>query len=239
MLRKTRLAAAALVSTVLALGGSAVATVLPPVADAGDDQTVEWVAGGVPVTLDGSGTSGGYEPLTFDWSDDFVEGTASGEMPTVTFDSLGCSTVTLTVTDGFGQTDSDTVEICVEDTTPPEVGCVESVNPHGSQVPKAGRSNEDGFYQLLALDGCDPDPFIFVADPNGPEVFGPFGSGNNVKITEAPGGRPSIRPMGSGSGQAGAVAFHIRLTGEAIVFATDASGNTSDNTTCLVPPLPK
>ena len=125
---------------------------------------------------------------------------------------------------------------------PPEVDCVETVNPHGSNVPPAGQKskgqNEDGFYQLLAVDDNDPDPQIFVSDINGSGPFGPFSSGDNVKITEAPGGIADSKPMGSGNGQAGAIAAHIKLTGDAVVVATDAAGNSS-STSCLVPPPPK
>jgi hypothetical protein len=125
---------------------------------------------------------------------------------------------------------------------PPEVACVETVNPHGENVPRAGQKskgqNEDGFYQLLAVDDNDPDPQIFVSDVNGSGPFGPFSSGDNVKITEAPGSTPGSKSMGSGNGQAGAIAAHIKLTGDAVVTAVDAAGNTA-SASCLVPPPPK
>ena len=113
--------------------------------------------------------------------------------------------------------------------------CVETVNPHGKNVPPAGQKskgqNEDGFYQLLAVDDNDPNPQLFVSDINGSGPFGPFSSGDNVKITEAPGGTPDSKSMGSGNGQP-------RSGGDALVTATDAAGN-STTTSCLVPPPPK
>jgi hypothetical protein len=120
------------------------------------------------------------------------------------------------------------------------------VNPHGDTVPPAGSTtlpgskggqNPDGFYQLLATDNLDPAPQIFVTDAGGAGPFGPFASGDNVKITEAPGAVPGSKSIGSDSGSAGAVAAHITLNGDAIVTAVDASGN-SESTTCLVPPPP-
>jgi len=100
---------------------------LPPVADAGDDETVEQASyDGAEVTLDGSGSTddGLIGPLTYDWTWD--GGSAAGVSPTVTF-PLGTKTVTLTVDDGEF-TDSDTVDITVEDTTDPTITII-SVNP--------------------------------------------------------------------------------------------------------------
>ena len=96
----------------------------PPTGDAGPDQTVEWTLGGVSVTLDGSGSSDpDDDSLTFTWAGRFPEGggTVTGASPTVTLTSLGDQTITLTVDDGNGGTDTDTVIITVEDTTSPEI----------------------------------------------------------------------------------------------------------------------
>jgi hypothetical protein len=134
-----------------------------------------------------------------------------------------------------------------QDGTPPAVSCVESVNPHGSNIPPAGSTtlpgakggqNEDGFYRLIAVDAVDPHPQIFVGTAATPALFGPFASGTTVKITEAPGGTPAIKPMGSSDGQAGAVSAHIRLNADALITAFDASGGAA-SVTCLVPPPPK
>ena len=82
-----------------------------PVADAGANDIVEWAAGGSQVTLDGSGSSDpDGDTLTYTWTGPFSEGggTVTGVDPTVTFQSLGLHTITLTVDDGNGGTDTDT-----------------------------------------------------------------------------------------------------------------------------------
>jgi len=91
----------------------------PPIADAGPDQTLEQTSyAGAVVTLDGSGSyDPDDDPLTYDWTWD--GGSATGVSPTVTL-PLGTTTVTLTVSDEV-LTGSDTVNIKVEDTTPPDI----------------------------------------------------------------------------------------------------------------------
>ena len=89
-----------------------------PVAEAGSDQTV---LVGDTVNFDGSGS---YDPdggnLTYSW--DFGSGamptTGSGVTPSCSYSTRGTKTVTLTVTDNNGATDSDTVTITV-DLVPP------------------------------------------------------------------------------------------------------------------------
>jgi hypothetical protein len=181
------------------------------------------------------------------------------ETITVAEDAPQCEILTATVTfianewpeegEAIGEQE---ISIYVKDITPPEVWCVESVNPAGKNIPPAGSTtmpgskggqNEDGFYQLLAEDNC-PDPVIIVVgywDVDAGIIwleFGPFGSGVVVKFTEAPGAEPSIKKIGSANGQAGAVACHITLPGEPVVVAFDASGNVA-LFPCFAPPLPK
>lgn len=91
----------------------------PPVADAGDDRTIEAnIFGGALVALDGTGS---FDPdgdsLTYTWIGSF--GTASGATPTVKL-PLGSHTITLTVTDGRFSS-SDSLIITVIDTTPPTI----------------------------------------------------------------------------------------------------------------------
>jgi hypothetical protein len=45
--------------------------------------------------------------------------------------------------------------------------------------------------------------------------------------------------MGSGTGAAGAVTWHIIGSGDMLVYAVDGAGNASSPITCLVPPTPK
>ena len=105
---------------------SAVTTLnTPPVADAGPDQIVECTSpAGASVTLDGSAS---FDPdgdtLTFTWTDELNNVIATGPTPTVSV-ALGTHTFTLTVDDGRGGTDSDTVVITVQDTTPPVINDV-------------------------------------------------------------------------------------------------------------------
>lgn len=124
------------------------------------------------------------------------------------------------------------------DTTPPAGACAEGTNPHGKTKP--GAKNEDGFYELLAEDALDPDPQIYVIDSGSGTVWGPFSSGTQVKYTEAPGAPPSQKKIGSDTGQAGAVAWHITGNGDACIYTVDAAGNQSECNCCLlVPPPPK
>ena len=86
----------------------------PPVADAGDDQTVSI---GDEVTFDGSGSSddSGIENYTWTFTYDGEEKELYGVSPEFTFDLAGTYTVTLTVEDADGETDTDTVAITVEE----------------------------------------------------------------------------------------------------------------------------
>lgn len=93
----------------------------PPVADAGEDQTVEATSSsGAQVTLDGSGSYDPQgDPLVYSWAENSTEIT-TGESPEVTL-GLGVHTIELTVTDPNGASDSDEVQIEVADTTPPSL----------------------------------------------------------------------------------------------------------------------
>ncbi len=89
-----------------------------PSADAGADQTLEAGAGcEAEVVLSGAGSSDpDGDDLTFAWSGSF--GSATGETLAVTL-PLGSHEIELTVDDGNGESDTDTVVVTVADTTPP------------------------------------------------------------------------------------------------------------------------
>ena len=116
--------------------------------------------------------------------------------------------------------------------------CVETVNPHGQNIPPAGSTtlpgpkggiNDDGFYEV----GSDSGTPVTLRDTDG-NVFGSFESGTKVKYTESNGAEPSVKKIGSENGQASAVDFHIKGTGDLVVVARE--GN---SVTCPVPPPPK
>lgn len=226
---------------------------LPPVADAGPDQTVEQDSlGGASVTLDGSGSTddGLMKPLTYFWT--WAGGSAVGDKPTVSL-PLGTTTVTLEVNDSQFL-DSDTVDITVEDTTAPEVACLETVNPHGNNIPgekNCKDTNEDGFYELSAVDICDVEPELYLmsidldatTDILGAfdlsAALGPYSSGYRVKYTEANGATEiSEKKIGSDNDQADAIDSHVKGPHDLVVFAMDDDGNLGVMT-CLVPPPPK
>ncbi len=146
--------------------------------------------------------------------------------------SVGTDTITANVTLGSpnGQTDTETVQKKWADTTPPTVQCTPTTNPAGKNVPPA--KNEDGFYLLTSTDAVDPNPKITVADSASSFVAGPFPSPTSIKLVQAPGATPNVKPG------TGVIDWKITLKGDAIVTATDSSGNSS-SVTCLVPPPPK
>jgi hypothetical protein len=120
--------------------------------------------------------------------------------------------------------------------------CTETTNPHGQNTPPAGSTtlpgpnggqNEDGFYLLTTSPQAVS---VFVVDNGSGTVFGPFPSGTKIKYTQAPGATPSSTKIGSTTGQAGAVQYHITGTGDALVFPT---GEPNHGTLCKVPPPPK
>jgi len=117
--------------------------------------------------------------------------------------------------------------------------CKETVNPHGKNVPPAGSTtlpgpkggiNDDGFYKVGTDEGTD----VRLEDTDG-NVFGVFDSGTKVKYTEANGAKPTVKKIGSDKGQAGAVDFHIKGTGDLVVVPVDDG----PSAICPVPPPPK
>jgi hypothetical protein len=153
--------------------------------------------------------------------------------------SIGVDTITAGVTLNTPNGETDTEQVTKEwrDTTPPVATCEPTNNPGGKNVPPAGDNpssgqNPDGFYVLLATDDVDPNPDITVSDTGSSFVAGPYASGTKIKLTQAPGATPNVKPG------AGDIDWHITLKGDAVVTATDSSGNTA-SVTCHVPPPPK
>jgi len=118
---------------------------LPPVADAGPDQFVEQTSSeGANVTLNGTGSSDpDNDTLMYYWN--WTEGSAQDATPTVLLPP-GNTTVTLTVSDGFTNA-TDTVNIIVQDTTPPLVNAgpdvtVEQESHAGTEVMLNGTATD-------------------------------------------------------------------------------------------------
>lgn len=153
--------------------------------------------------------------------------------------SLGTDTITASVTlgDPTGATDTEQVTKSWIDTTAPVLACSPTTNPSGKNVPPAGNNpssgqNPDGFYLLTATDAVDPNPQITVSDTDSSFVAGPYADGTKIKLIQAPGATPNAKPG------ARVIDWQITLKGDALVTATDGSGNTA-SVTCKVPPPPK
>ena len=133
---------------------------------------------------------------------------------------------------------TQTIQIRIKDVTAPVVGCAETNNPSGNNVPNSGPNagssgqNPDGFYLLSATDNVDPSSTVTLTDSASGMTFGPWPSGTKIKLVQAPGATPGVKP---GSGD---VDFKVTINGDAIVTSTDAAGNVG-TATCLVPPPPK
>ncbi len=144
--------------------------------------------------------------------------------------ALGATPVTCTAKDAAGNTGSDTATMRVVDTTAPTSTCVPGPNPDG-RIPSS--NNPDGFYTIGSTDRVDTAVDLYIRDTASTVVFGPYPSTTNIKLTQAPGATPNVKP---GSG---AVDYKVTLKGDAVITGVDNADNTSAGVTCLVPPGPK
>jgi serine protease len=130
---------------------------VPPVADAGSDQTIECEGhDGTSVTLDGTGSfDDNGDMLTYSWRIGATE-IATGPNPTVSL-QRGVHVVTLRVTDPGGLWDSDTVTITIQDTTDPVVTLL-------GDNPMTLECGIDTYVEPGAtiLDICDPNPGLVI-----------------------------------------------------------------------------
>jgi hypothetical protein len=143
----------------------------PPVADAGGNQTLEQTGfDGAEATLDGSGS---YDPDTaatdatppgaseaidmYEWFEDFglitetllgTEAVLNETLP------LGTHDITLRVTDPWGLTGIDTMQVEVVDTTPP----VLTVTPHPPSLWPPNHKYVEVNFDVEVVDICDPSP---------------------------------------------------------------------------------
>ena len=173
------------------------------------------------ITLNGEGIidieyGGTYdEPgaIAVDNVDENVEVIVTGDVNTSV---LGFYTLYYNATDAAGNVATEVKrKVNVVDTTAPVLTCTPGVNPSGKTVP-----NKNAGFRLLEVydnvDGVNVPLFI-----NG---FGPFANGDNVKITIA-GSESKMEKMGGG--KANAIVANLTLNGDAVLTATDSSGNTS------------
>jgi hypothetical protein len=199
-----------------------------PIADAGPDQTVEQTSyAGADVNLDGSGSyDPDNDPLTYDWT--WTGGSAMGVSPTVTF-PLGIATVTLTVSDGT-YTDSDTVNITIVDTTPPEITQI------GEPIDLWPPNHK---YHIIKISDCvtsvtdngDPDVdiddiIITSVSSDEPEDVKGNGDGqtfDDIAIVDAQTMKLRSERQGAGNGRVYTINFEV----------TDLSGNIA-NGSCKV-----
>jgi len=128
----------------------------PPIADAGEDQTVS--AGAycsATVTLDGTGSwDPDMDPLTYYW--EWADGSATGATPEFEL-PIGTNVITLLVSDGIEES-SDTVTVTVVDTTPPCMSI--SVTPSILWPPT--HKMEPVELTIFVADSCDPDPNVVL-----------------------------------------------------------------------------
>jgi len=146
----------------------ATTTVVPnrnPIANAGPDQVQECTGmAGAQVMLNGLGSSDpDADLLTYTWTGPF--GTASGPTPNVTLPP-GTHTITLTVDDGRGGNDSDTVEVVVVDTTPPTVTAI-SASPAFLWPPN--HTMRDVSVEYTATDVCSAVTCALSVTSNEPD----------------------------------------------------------------------
>ena len=124
-----------------------------PAADAGLNQTVTDIdgSGGETVALDGSGSSDPDGSISsYEWTEGATT-LGSGSTPNVELEA-GTHTITLTVTDNVGATDSDTVEVTVNRLPTASAGTDQSVN-----------DTDGNGAETITLDGSassDPDGTI-------------------------------------------------------------------------------
>lgn len=213
----------------------------PPVADAGADQTLEWVQD-LTADLDGSGSSDpDGDALTFEWTDGdgMVVGTSA--QITVPISGLGSHTFTLTVTDPSGASDSDDVTITAVDTTAPTV----SVTATPSSLWPPNHKYKTITLAVSVNDACDDDPSVEVwivsDEPDNATGNGDGNTTGDIRVTLADGtvlessnGSPSVhfdsddldelelRAERAGGGDGRTYTIKVK--------ATDASGNMSMET---------
>ena len=158
----------------------------PPVCGATGPGPVECEGATTDIALDGSSSSD-TDALTYAWTSDCPGGTFSppdDDMTTLTVDSPGSCTATLTVTDTANQSDSCDVAVDVVDTTDPEltindscpltIECGDLFTPPSATATDVCAGDVTG--DIVVTDGVDPNvpgDYVItyvVSDGNGNET---------------------------------------------------------------------
>lgn len=187
---------------------------LAPIANAGSDTAVEATSpAGALVTFNGSGsTDPDFDPITYTWSGVF--GTMDGVTPTVQL-PIGIHIVTLTVSDG-DLSSSDTVEIQVVDTIPPEI--------MGSRTPLPNANGWNNTDVTVYFTASDSGSGVQSVTPN--TVVSTEGDNQSVTGTAVDGvGNTATITVGG---------IRIDKTGPSIVDATLVSGSYKTTDTIII-----
>jgi len=143
-----------------------------PVADAGADQTVECAGATTSVTLDGTGSTAGSGTISsYSWAEGATS-LGTGSTLSVSLPK-GSHTITLTVTNSGGGTDTDDVVVNIVDTTPPVITCPADV------------------VVTLPLNSTDTSMVV-----NYPAVTATDGCSSSVNVTSSP-ASGSVFPLGA------------------------------------------
>ncbi|HKO98679.1 MAG TPA: PxKF domain-containing protein [Pyrinomonadaceae bacterium] len=127
-------------------------TAAAPTANAGADQTVECAGATTSVNLDGSASTAGSGSInSYSWAEGATP-LGTGAMLTVDL-PVGVHTITLTVTDTGGGSDTDDVVITVQDTQAPDITCPADVVVNLPMNSNA-TSMVVNYPAVTATDGC-------------------------------------------------------------------------------------
>jgi PKD repeat protein len=130
----------------------------PPIASAGNNQIIEQDshAGGSAVLNGSSSSDPDGDPLTYTWT--WEGNIATGKILTVVL-PLGTTTITLVVNDGKVNSDPDTVNITVQDTTDP---VIHSIWASPTVLSPVNCEMVPVTVSVDASDICDPAPACYI-----------------------------------------------------------------------------
>lgn len=143
-----------------------------PVADAGTDQTVECGGATTSVTLNGTASTAGTGSInSYSWAEGATSlGTGSTLMVSL---PKGSHTITLTVTDTGGGSDTDDVIVNIVDTTPPVITCPADVVV-SLPLNSTATSLAVNYPAVTATDGCSSSVNV-TSSPASGSIF-PIGT---------------------------------------------------------------